>query len=710
MEALRTGGKFRFIYKRPDITTRTGGAFLWFLKEEFPFSLARYGIYKVSEWKELKDIEIFNSCLVHCFKDHPKYERVLYSKASIYTLCSKKIFEIISDMIESNIIVHKIKVVKKEQKQNNENYSEIRKFKYFGKDGKKYNEDFHICLLQGHYFPFVSNTGFTTRYIKECVWKDKEKDLSKLKTKYGLYASKTSVLNSFNLIKLMIEQKEDYFEDFRSDILKEPRKEQIDQQIMFKDYELFDVGFDSRACKGYKDNPDEFETILEEYEGIDEEELFNNLINNIKTKLINEKNKEKEIFHGDIETRPNKEGRHIPYLMAYDNNEGTGKYYFWGENCVRQCLNHLATIRDKNKKTIFKFQNLGFDITQIRDELLRVLDSVEPSKSKVYRLNGVFKPDRRKSYQVIFNDQYPQIPMKLDDYEISFNLEKGKTKGFRHDFYANIKDINKGYLTAPHSCFNELLKIFPREYIKESLDGKKLIVEYKGCAIDYCQQDVETQRLGWNKMHEQVLEELGIDYDRYMTISNLSKAYCLKEGCYDGVYEIRGKTALFIRKCVVGGRTMVALHNKKNAGIRILNEREGDEFQDGFDFDYEDETIYPENDITDIFNFQENGEYDITLNENPRKNKRKLIRGEAVLEKSNNSDFVSPRPKIGPNDKIEVLICLDVNSLYPFAIVLLNGYPLGPPKNIPIEGLKSKKFMEYTNEYYLKILIKKSKK
>ena len=709
LEALRTGGKYRFIYAMPDITTRTGGAFLWFLKEEFPFSLSPYGIYKKSEWKMLKPIEIFNSCLVHCFKDHRYYERVLYSKASIYTLCSKKIFEIIADMTESNIIVHKIRVYKNETKQNNKNRTEIRKVTYYGSEGKKYNEDFHICLLQGHYFPFVKNSGFTTRYIKHCIWKDKEKDPEKLRTKYGLYKSKTSVLNSFNLIKLMIKQKEDYFEDFNSEILKEPRKEQIDQQIMFKDYEQFDVEFDSRPCPKPKDNiPDEFEEILNEYEGIDEEELFNNFINKIDTTLINEKFKEKEIFHGDIETRPNKEGRHIPYLMAYSDNDGSQKHYFWGENCVRQCLNHLAYLRNKNKKTIFKFQNLGFDITQIRDELLRVLDSVEPSKSKVYRLNGIYNPDsRRKAYPIVFNDQYPQIPMKLDDYEISFDLKKGKTKGFRHDFYANIKNMNKRHLIAPHSCYNELIKIFEKKYIKESIDGKRLLVDFKGCAIDYCQQDVETQRQGWNKMHELVMDELGIDYNRYMTISNLSKAYCLKEGCYDGVYEIRGKTALFIRKCVIGGRTMVALHNKKNAGIRILNEREGDEKQNGFDFDYEDETIYPEKDINDIFIFHEDGEYDITLNENKNKKERKLVRGEAELEKPSNSDFVSPRPKIGPNDKLEVLICLDVNSLYPFAIVLLNGYPIGAPKNIPIEDLKSKKFMEYADEYYLKILITK---
>ena len=259
LEALRTGGKYRFVYLIPDITTRTGGAFLWFLKEEFPSSLSHLGIYKRSEWNTLSKIEIFNSCLVHCFKDHKYYERVLFSKASIYTLCSKKIFEIIADMTESNIVVHKVRVYKNEN-----NRTEIRKVTYYGSENKKYNDDFHICLLMGHYFPYIENTEYTTRYIKHCVWKDEEKDTKKLKTKYGLYKGKTSVLNSFNLVKLMIEQKEDYFEDFDSEILKEPKKEEIDHRIMFKDYEQFDVDFDSRPNITPEDNPpDEFEELID---------------------------------------------------------------------------------------------------------------------------------------------------------------------------------------------------------------------------------------------------------------------------------------------------------------------------------------------------------------------------------------------------------------------------------------------------------------
>ena len=90
LDALKTGGKYRFIYAMPDITTRTGGAFLWFLKEEVPFSLSEYGIYKKSEWKNLKTIEIFNSCLVHCFKDHKFYERVLFSKHQFILYVQRK--------------------------------------------------------------------------------------------------------------------------------------------------------------------------------------------------------------------------------------------------------------------------------------------------------------------------------------------------------------------------------------------------------------------------------------------------------------------------------------------------------------------------------------------------------------------------------------------------------------------------------------------
>ena len=51
-EALQRGGKYMFIYRHADKKSRTGGAFCYFLKEDFPGSLEHLGIYKLSEWKD----------------------------------------------------------------------------------------------------------------------------------------------------------------------------------------------------------------------------------------------------------------------------------------------------------------------------------------------------------------------------------------------------------------------------------------------------------------------------------------------------------------------------------------------------------------------------------------------------------------------------------------------------------------------------------
>ena len=704
-EAMNAGGKYRFIRTtHEEARRRTGGAFMFFLKEDFPGSLEELGIYKKSEWEKLSDIEVFNSCLIHCFRNHPNYERLLYSKGSVFTLLSKKVFETICDIVETNITVRIISVLKEKVKKNGFNESKNRAYKFIGKGGKKYSKTFEICLLQGHYFPFIEDTGYTTKYIKQCVWKDKEKDEKKLKTKYGLYSSKTSPLNSFNLVKLMIEQQDDYFDSFQSEMFREPRKENLDEKIIFKDYEQFDVDFDCKEWEGNVEEP-EFEEVLEA--DVDEEEIFNNELDNLKYVDIKlDTTKKLVIWHADIETTT--DGKfHVPYLMACDNNEGTDKQYFWGVDCVKKCLTYISkkNFGKKCSKTLIKFQNLGYDINFIREHLTCIHNTVEPSKSKVYRLQGSFKYGK-KSITLTFVDQYPQIPMPLRDYEKSFNLRKGKFADFSYSFY-NSRTVKHQYLIAPYSLYPDLIKIFPEEYIIKDEDRKRLIIKHMAYAIDYCQQDVETKRQGWNKMYEQVWNQLGLDYNKYMTISNLSKAYCEKEGCYKGVNLIRGKAGVFIRKCVVGGRTMSKLHDKKFQGIHILNEREDDELQDGFDYDYEDEEIQPTKELSK-FVFDDDG--NIMLNENYDRKLEKIKRKEFEIELQNISKFISPRPKLGKYEKGKRVVDLDENSLYPTAIIKLLGYPIGKAKNISKEELKSKSFMKYADEFYLKILITKVNK
>ena len=712
-EALQRGGKYMFIYRHADKKSRTGGAFCYFLKEDFPGSLEHLGIYKLSEWEGLNDLEIFNSCLIHCFREHKNYERLQYSKASVYTLLSKKVFEHICDTIESNINVHVISEDKRSKKKNGENQSRNRAYRYTGKE-KKYQETFDICLLMGHYFPFIEDTGYTTKYIKNLVWKDPEKDPKKLRTKYKLYESKTFSLNSFNLVKTMIEQMDDYFEPFRSQSFKEPRKEKLDEKILFKDYEQFDVDYDCKENLPSNDN-EEITDILEDEDEIeDEEEYINNILDKIETE--NTSNIIYDIYHCDIETSSHG-GKHVPYLMAYYHNAYEDKKVFYGHRgkCIKQCLVYICKKFIKNYKIdnrlrlVLKFQNLGYDIRFIRNELNYISKSVEPSKNKVYELHGEFLLTKDVRVLIKFVDQYPQIPMKLDSYKKAFNLEEGKYKNFPHFFFNNKTDYRR-ILKCHPSTYNELLKYFPEEYIIKSLDERYLILEHMKYAEDYCLMDVKTQRDGWRIMHRIVFDQTGLDYNKIMTISNLSKAYCKKEGCYDGVNLIRGKTSTFIRKCVVGGRTMGRLHNKKHPGVWILNEEECDEDQGGYNYDYEDEEIIPEKDNNKFIFHHLGSEHDVTYNHESKKIKKNPERKDfSKKEIIYENKFISTKKK-KINNKPKRLICGDINSLYPFAIFMLLGYPIGKVKNIPIEDLKNKKFIKYANEYYLKIKILKVNK
>ena len=72
--------------------------------------------------------------------------------------------------------------------------------------------------MQGHFFIYEKETNYTTKYIKNCIWKYEEENKKKLVAKYGLYSSKLRAIDSFNLVKIMLELKDDYFIPFDSEI------------------------------------------------------------------------------------------------------------------------------------------------------------------------------------------------------------------------------------------------------------------------------------------------------------------------------------------------------------------------------------------------------------------------------------------------------------------------------------------------------------
>ena len=349
------------------------------------------------------------------------------------------------------------------------------------------------------------------------------------------------------------------------------------------------------------------------------------------------------IYTADVETATDGT-KHVAYIICWDRLGGMDKGEAYGADCCKKFINHLK--KQKEKKITVMFQNFAYDANFVIRHLTTVSKSIEPSKNKNYKTDGIIFSANGRLKKISFVDQLPKIPMALSKYEKMFNLEKGKFKDFPY-WFCNLNTIFLRTVTAHKSLYSKLVKIFPEKYIKYSEDGEKIIIRHIDYALDYCHQDVKTQREGWNVMWQQVKDETGLDYNKILTLSGLAKAVCLKEGCYEGVHEIRGKTGAFIRKCVVGGRVMPALHDKENPGIHILNEEEAEEYQNGFNYNYPDDEIKSEEKYGE-FVFKRGGDVNIFLNEEVEQKEKvqTKIRKDPLPKSRTSSKFISPRPRL----------------------------------------------------------------
>ena len=776
---LTRGGLYRLVYyPGKDRNSKIGGVFKYYLREEIPFSLRYYGIYKKSEEELLTEEELNSNCLIDSLKEYPEEQEILkYGHLSTYQILDAWNFNPICELLKCNIEVHRISVVEKK----------VRVLKFPSRSIQcDYTKTLKICIHNEHFFPYVENTGFLMSYIKKCGWKEGSNWKNPTKKKEKNY------FNSINLVKQLVKQKDDYLIEKTSEerIKIEETKKKIRKlkNTDFPDYPEFNKK-DNRIIKkfDYKKycvppvidpNDPNFDLIeLEKHGMLKDKNFINDIINRrapakqttkieylstlpiniiramlnlmkntemkkvIKLKIFiinilekhkeefmreeectggeiicNEKlkdvamlhfkileslpyyikNEENECFYvADMETITDI-GKHVPYLICWDRLDGSDKGYHRNSDCCKKFINYLR--KQKEDKINVLCHNLSYELTGLLRNIDLMASSIEPKNNRVYKASGYIFGEDKKLKKIVFSDTLAKIPMAESQFEKMFNLEKGKKTNFPYSFYNNdtaFKDEIKTNL----ELYDDMKELFEEQYLVKKEDN--LFIKSFQCALDYCRQDVETLRQGWNCMRKMVLELTGIDYNKVVTISKLAYLTCLKEGCYDGVTECRGKTESFIRKCIVGGRTMISLIDKKYEGIRILNEEEDEELQNGFDYNYTDDTIYPEK-LESKFGFSYSGNNirrkDIVLNI-PTENE---IEEEKEIEEEN--EFESPRPRVNKENYKEYQM-YDECSLYPSGIVKSRGIVKGNPVTITEEQAKSKSFLEIANEYFIKIKI-----
>lgn len=408
--------------------------------------------------------------------------------------------------------------------------------------GNQYDIIVDIGYIENHYF-LVKDTTYTSYSIKNYYLVKELDNFNKIYNKLG-NKSNNRFINTFDLISLMIENK-DYF------------------------FEKIDAGsinrYDEIYLNNLKDNT---------FESLEYTEIDYRLIDFDKTKIepdleVNEKTR---IVYFDFETGKikrrvycNKEKEYItktfvePFLCCTIDNYGI-KRSFVGVNCAYDMLCSLP------QDSILIAHNAQFDYNFLTKYLWKCNEIC--NGSTLISFTGYFGNNK-----VQIKDSLKLIPMKLSKFPEAFGLTFVK-EYMPYDLYTG-DNIDLRYIeydaVLDYISNDNDKEIFDENIKKWDLvkDDKVDMIEY---ARKYCEIDVELLKKGYEIFRGMVINHFNIDVNKVLTIPSLADKYFIIQGCYDDVYEISGQPRQFIQKCIVGGRTMCCNNEKIILENVVLND------------------------------------------------------------------------------------------------------------------------------------------
>jgi hypothetical protein len=398
--------------------------------------------------------------------------------------------------------VAKIQIIVK--KENSKNLSKF---------GTEYSRIFNIGLIDEHYF-LIEKTNITSYAIEHYR---EIKDLSDFNSIYrkdnNRYKKSTQkYIDSFNLIELL-------------------KKHNLLSEMSIED--------EISASSQYYDN------VSNEIKSLDYDEENDMIPVNLPQN--NYTYYENLVF--DVESYENDDGIQIAYLVrTYNDNINN---VFIGEDCCLQLLQSLKT----NTRLIahncsFDYRFLMKDLNNIQSELTR--------GNRLINCKANFG-----NIKIELKDSYHLISDPLRNFPKMFGLSKVK-EVMPYDLY-NKETIEKRYINI-QKVIDDYISKDDEEQFRNNIrrwklekDGTYDIIEYSS---KYCEIDCILLWEGYNIFRKWMLDCVNLDIDNILTIASLSHRYLIKQGCYDGVYEMKGVPQMFIQGCVVGGRTMTANNQK----------------------------------------------------------------------------------------------------------------------------------------------------
>ena len=394
--------------------------------------------------------------------------------------------------------------------------------------GKQYEEVYHIGCLVEHYF-IIEPTEYTSYSIKHYNELKDVKDFNQIygKVSVSFVRSKDKYIDTFDLIKLMLNDKDTFFTEITLEdkfIASTQFYDKVNDEIHHLDYNV------EKCIRPIK--------IGKPHNG-----------------------KMQNVFF-DFETNPN--GEHKAYLCrTYD---GSISREFIGENCGLQMLFSLK----RNTRLIA--HNATYDFRFLIQYLRNVSELARGNKL-------ISAKGRFNDYDIEIKDSYHLITMPLRNFPKVFGIENTVKEVMPYTLY-NETNIQKRYVPI-----DEALEIISEDEKEQFLNNIKRwdlqqgdkygeaqpcydIIKYSSM---YCEIDCKILYEGYNTFRKWIKETFKLDIDFILTGASLAHQYFVNEGCYDGVNELGGIPQLFIQGCVVGGRVMCA-ENKKMMLDYVIND------------------------------------------------------------------------------------------------------------------------------------------
>lgn len=249
----------------------------------------------------------------------------------------------------------------------------------------------------------------------------------------------------------------------------------------------------------------------------------------------------------------------VPFCicMTYKTTEGMFKQQFYGEDCQTAFLNYC----DVNKINVIYFHNLKFDGWLFKNFMIR---DIVYHGSRLYRLNILVVKGKRR---IIFDlrDSLALIPTALRNFPKMFGLSDIEKEMYPYDLITK-ESVNNNFITYDDlkeyfkDRYNEFINQYNKNIRKDEEENNG--IDIKKLTLYYCQNDCDLLLAGLDKFEDLCLKAFdNINPLNYLTISSYSYTIMVKN-CFNKLNKYRGDIKCYIRKCIRGGRCMVADNTK----------------------------------------------------------------------------------------------------------------------------------------------------